>query len=117
MGTSEGEGRTGLITGASSRIGESLAHCFAASGHGLVLVARSKDKLAASAKTLKAAHDVKVTVLPADVASAGAARCRRSLRHCSTSASRSMRLSKTPVCWSGAFSLRCRRSGTGSLWT
>ena len=73
MGTSEGEGRTALITGASSGIGESLAHCFAASGHGLVLVARRKDKLAALAKTLKAAHGVKVTVLPADLALADAA--------------------------------------------
>jgi len=50
-----------------------LAHGFAASGHGLVLVARSKAKLAALAKTLKAAHCSRVTVLPVDLALAGAA--------------------------------------------
>jgi len=70
MKKQEGASRTALITGASSGIGESLARCFAAGGHALVLVARSKDKLDA----LAAAHDVKVTVLPADLAQPGAAR-------------------------------------------
>jgi len=65
--------RTALITGASSGIGESLARCFAAGGHALVLVARSKDKLDALAAALVAAYGVKVTVLPADLALPAAA--------------------------------------------
>lgn len=65
--------QTVLITGASSGIGEELAACFAKGGHDLVLVARSKDKLKALAEMLSGAHDVKVTVLPADLSEAGAA--------------------------------------------
>ncbi len=59
--------RTALITGASSGIGEALAGCFATGGFDLVLVARSRDKLAALAKRLLAAHEVKVSVAPADL--------------------------------------------------
>ena len=63
---------TALITGASSGIGEALTHCVASAGHDLILVARSADKLKALAKELEAEHDVKVLVLPTDLAALGA---------------------------------------------
>lgn len=65
---------TALITGASSGIGEALARCFAGSGHRLVLVARSADKLKALAGRLRADHAIKVWVLPADLSQPGAAK-------------------------------------------
>jgi len=64
---------TALITGASSGIGEALTHCFASAGHDLVLVARSAAKLNALAAQLEAEHDIKVLVLPTDLAVPGAA--------------------------------------------
>lgn len=62
-----------LITGASSGIGESLAHCFAGAGHDLVLVARSADKLEGLAVELAALHGVKVWAEPCDLARENAA--------------------------------------------
>ncbi len=62
-----------LITGASSGIGEALAHCFAGAGHDLVLVARSADKLQALAGELKTSHGARVWVEPADLALSDAA--------------------------------------------
>lgn len=62
-----------LITGASSGIGESLAGCFAASGHDVVLVARSTAKLQALATDLAATHGVKAWAEPCDLAQPGAA--------------------------------------------
>ena len=56
-----------LVTGASSGIGESLAQCFAASGHDLVLVARSGGKLESLAAELSALHGVKAWVEPCDL--------------------------------------------------
>ncbi|HSH91840.1 MAG TPA: SDR family oxidoreductase [Ramlibacter sp.] len=62
-----------LITGASSGIGESLAHCFAAAGHDVVLVARSADKLQALAGELAASHGVKAWTEPCDLSAPDAA--------------------------------------------
>jgi len=64
---------TALITGASSGIGEALAHCFARDGHALVLVARSESRLQTLAGALRNEHGVRVDVLPADLARPGAA--------------------------------------------
>jgi len=61
-----------LVTGASSGIGEALAHCFAQAGHDLVLVARSADKLLALAAQLQAQHQAAAWVMPADLASPAA---------------------------------------------
>ena len=47
-----------LVTGASSGIGESLAHCFAQAGHDVVLVARSAAKLEALASDFASRYQV-----------------------------------------------------------
>lgn len=57
-----------LVTGASSGIGEAMARQLGAAGTALVLVARSADRLEAVADDIRAANDVAVEVLPADLA-------------------------------------------------
>jgi short-subunit dehydrogenase len=59
-----------LITGASSGIGAVYAERFAQRGHDLVLVARDKQRLDASASRLRATYKVAVDVLQADLTQA-----------------------------------------------
>ncbi|HRH91977.1 MAG TPA: SDR family oxidoreductase [Agitococcus sp.] len=62
-----------VITGASSGIGEALAHLFAREQQTLVLVARRKDKLESLAKALNSKYGVKVHVIALDLQQIGAA--------------------------------------------
>lgn len=64
---------TCLITGASSGIGEALAHQFAAGGYDLVLVARSESTLRKLAKRLSSEHEVQVLTESIDLSRPGAA--------------------------------------------
>lgn len=64
---------TALITGASSGIGEALAHCFAQAHYNVVLVARSEGKLQALAELLAQKYGISATVQAADLARPGAA--------------------------------------------
>lgn len=61
-----------IVTGASSGIGEALALAMASQGTHVVLVARSVDRLTALAARIESAGG-RATVLPADLASPGAA--------------------------------------------
>ena len=64
---------TTLITGASSGIGEALAHCFAEAGHHLVLAARNGGKLRKLADKLVRRHGIVAMVHVADLSKPGAA--------------------------------------------
>lgn len=65
--------KTALITGASSGIGEALAHGFAGAGFDVILVARSEATLKALSQALVAQHGHAAHVLPADLAKRDAA--------------------------------------------
>ncbi|MBI3925440.1 MAG: SDR family oxidoreductase [Armatimonadetes bacterium] len=65
---------TVLITGASGGIGAALAERFAQAGCRLVLVARSRDRLAEVARDLAGKHGVEIETIPLDLARPGAAR-------------------------------------------
>ncbi len=59
---------TVLLTGATTGIGHSLAHCLASMGYSLLLVARNHEKLEAVKKELAEKYGVPVTVLECDLA-------------------------------------------------
>lgn len=62
-----------LVSGASSGIGEAIAHCFAKAGFDLLLVARNEEKLQGLAKSLREQFGVRCFVEPCDLAKLGAA--------------------------------------------
>ncbi|WP_212004437.1 SDR family oxidoreductase [Chitinophaga sp. HK235] len=66
------KGKTVLVTGASSGIGEAFAKQFAAYGCHLVLTARSGDKLHQTARELSSAYGIQATVITADLSRPGA---------------------------------------------
>jgi uncharacterized protein len=65
--THETLGRTAVVTGASSGIGESFARHLAREGYNCLLIARRKDNLVSLAKELESAYGVKATALSADL--------------------------------------------------
>ena len=65
-------GSTALVTGASSGIGAEVARVLARRGHGVTLVARREDRLAALARELEAKLHVRAEVTACDLADAPA---------------------------------------------
>jgi len=63
---------TALVTGSSSGIGADIARELAARGHGVTLVARRKDRLAALAEEITTKYRVRTEVIAADLTDADA---------------------------------------------
>ncbi len=61
------EGKTAIVTGASSGIGAATCREFAAAGASVVLAARSEDRLADLAAELEADHGAETLVVPTNV--------------------------------------------------
>jgi len=67
------EGRTALVTGASSGIGRELAQLAAADGYDVVVTARREERLRELAETVEEEHGVSATVVTQDLADPDAA--------------------------------------------
>ncbi|HEY4261660.1 MAG TPA: SDR family NAD(P)-dependent oxidoreductase, partial [Schlesneria sp.] len=67
------QGKTALITGASSGIGAAFVHALAMRGMSVILVARSEEAMNSLAAEVKQKHQVQAHVITADLSQIDAA--------------------------------------------